>query len=334
MLSRRHSFSLDALFLGALLVACGASSSTNNASIAQDSGASPAPDAGASDLTKACDSDDASPSLPCGTLAFVKSAAVSRARNHHVTLIVPTTDGSNANLLYAIGGFNGQTSVLDKVDVAPIGSDGSLGSWTTGPVLPQAAGGSVGEYVNGVVVIAGGTTLENGVTDKAFSAVVNPDGTLAAWNPAGTIVNPRMHGGAISQGNTMWILGGFANSTVWSDIVSATISPDGTVSTWKAAGALPGGPRSHFQHLARERLRVHHRRSSGVCVRQPSHAARQLARPNSSGWDDWRLDADDRSSDRERDARELFLRRLSPRVRRDQRHGHDRKSLLARADSN
>ncbi len=44
----------------------------------------------------------------------------------------------------------------------------------------------------------------------------------------------------------MWILGGFdGNTNVWSDVVSATVQPDGTVSTWAPAGQLPG-PLSHF----------------------------------------------------------------------------------------
>jgi hypothetical protein len=59
------------------------------------------------------------------------------------------------------------------------------------------------------------------------------------------VVHPRMHGGAFVSGSTIYILGGFDDPSVWSDAVKATVQPDGTVSAWTSAGALPG-PRSHF----------------------------------------------------------------------------------------
>jgi hypothetical protein len=214
---------------------------------AKDSG----PDAAA--IAAMCDSPDATPTLPCGTLAFAKSPVVSRARNHHVTLLVPTSTGT---MLYALAGFNNDASgetLLPNVDRAPIDADGSLGAWVSDLPLPDAiaSAGPVGQYVSGVIVIAGGLALDTNtgmgaVTDVAYSSVVNTDGSLAGWNAAGTIVEPRMHAGSIVQGNRMWILGGFdGNSNVWSDVVSATVQSDGTVSMWAPAGQLPG-PLTHF----------------------------------------------------------------------------------------
>jgi hypothetical protein len=158
-------------------------------------------------------------------------------------MLIPTSTGGT--LLTAIGGANTQTTTLANVDQVPLNADGSLGKWAAGPSLPVALGGLVGEYVSGVVVIAGGTNINTGVTDQSYSAVVEADGTLDAWKTQGSVLEPRMHAGSIARGTTMWILGGFDNQSVWSDIVSATVQADGTVSAWKAAGMLPG-PRSHF----------------------------------------------------------------------------------------
>jgi len=141
------------------------------------------------DAAAACDSPDATTALDCGTLDFAKSPVASRPRNHHVTLLAPTSSGT---MLYAIGGANGEAPI-GFVDRVPIAADGSLG----------------------------------------------------AWQPAGTVLQNRMHAGSFVKGNTMWIMGGFEDPNVWSDIVSATVQPDGTVSTWAPAGQLPG-PRSHF----------------------------------------------------------------------------------------
>jgi len=188
----------------------------------------------------ACVSADASTALPCGTLAFDVSPVASRARNHHVTLIADTLSGP---MLYAIGGAESEAAIA-FVDRIPINADGSLGEWVSEPPLPTGTGGLVGDLVSGVIVVAGGTTA-SGTTDAAYSAVVETDGSLGPWKPAGSVGEGRMHAGSFSIGSTMWILGGFDNQSVWSDIVSATVSPDGTVSTWGAAGQLPG-PRSHF----------------------------------------------------------------------------------------
>jgi len=188
-----------------------------------------------------CNSGDASTSLPCGTLAFSKSQVLSRARNHHVTVM---TTGATGATFYTIGGFDGANGTLDFVDRIPVGADGSLGSWVSDTPIPFATGGLVGEVVSGSIVIAGGTGITE-VYDQAYSAVIQPDGSLAAWTAAGTVGEPRMHAGSFSRGNTMWILGGFDDQTVWSDIVSATVATDGTVSAWAAAGQLPG-PMSHF----------------------------------------------------------------------------------------
>jgi len=232
----------SSLVAGCAFVACSASSSnpatggpTGDAAMVDDSGE----DAGW-DAAAACDSPDATTSLDCGTLDFAKSPVASRARNHHVTLLAPTGAGT---MLYAIGGANADAPI-GFVDRVPVATDGSLGTWVPGPALPVASGGLVGDLVSGVIVVAGGTTA-TGVTDKAYSSVVQPDGSLGAWQPAGTVLQNRMHAGSVAQGSTMWIMGGFEDPNVWSDIVSATVKADGTVSTWAPAGQLPG-PRSHF----------------------------------------------------------------------------------------
>jgi hypothetical protein len=130
------------------------------------------------------------------------------------------------------------------VDRAPINADGTLGDFTALAAVPRATGGMTGAIVNNVIVFAGGS-LGAAVTDQAYSAVVGSDGSLGAWNKAGSVLNFRMHPGSIVNGSTMYVMGGFNDPNVWDDVVSATVNADGTVSTWTAAGKLPA-PRSHF----------------------------------------------------------------------------------------
>lgn len=190
-----------------------------------------------------CGDPKASPAMDCGTLAWAPSAAKSRKRNHHVTLLPQLASGA---FLYAMGGFDGMTVAYDDIDVAPIAADGTVGAWASATPLPVAVGGFTGTVVsNQVVVIAGGMKNDGTVTDQSYSSVVGGDGTLGAWKPGGSTLHPRMHGGQIANGDTIYVLGGFSDPDVWSDVVSATVASNGTLSAWTTAGMLPG-PRSHF----------------------------------------------------------------------------------------
>ncbi len=188
-----------------------------------------------------CGSPDASPTEACGALALTTSSVTSRPRNHHVTLT--TTLASGVTMLYAIGGAD-VNSVLGNVDRVPLNADGSLGAWVAEPPLLTPSGGLVAEIVGNVIVVAGGRDAF-GYTNLAASAVIQPDGSLSPWSTAPGLSAARMHGGSITRGSTVWVLGGFANSQIWGDVESATVAPDGTVSAWQPAGQLPGAM-SHF----------------------------------------------------------------------------------------
>src|SRR5262249_2097532 len=142
--------------------------------------------------------------------------------------------------------FDGMVTAYDNVDRAPIAADGTVGSWVGDTALPMAMGGFTGAVVsNQLVVIAGGMKSDGTITDKSFTSALHADGTLAAWQPAGSPQHARMHGGEVVSGNSVYVLGGFDGTNVWDDVVRATVGSDGALSTWTTAGKLPG-PRSHF----------------------------------------------------------------------------------------
>jgi len=188
-----------------------------------------------------CSALDASSTQPCGTLSFITSPSTSRPRNHHVTLTFPI---QGATMLFAIGGANDEAPI-NNVDRVPIMADGSLGTWVADEALPFNVGGLVGEIVSGVLVTGGGTLLTGNATATTFSSVLNSDGSLAGWKAAPPFNEARMHAGSIARGNVMWVAGGFSGGSIWSDIISTTVSSDGTVSAWQPAGQLPS-TLSHF----------------------------------------------------------------------------------------
>ncbi len=198
---------------------------------------------GGGDAGPTCAGPTTPPSMACGTLAWAESASKSRKRNHHVTLLPEVQAGP---FVYAMGGFDGMVTAYANVDRAPIAADGTVGSWVSETPLPMAMGGFTGVVVsNSLFVIAGGMEANGTITDQSFTSVIAADGTLGAWQPAGSTQHPRMHGGQIVNGDTVYVLGGFSDPNVWDDVVRATVSPSGTLSAWTSAGKLPG-PRSHF----------------------------------------------------------------------------------------
>ncbi|MEO8801360.1 MAG: hypothetical protein ABI551_25950 [Polyangiaceae bacterium] len=216
-----------------VLLSCSSASSSGTAS-------KPAGDDGGGSTTLDCAGDAVTTDARCGTLGWSVSATVSRPRNHHLSVVAHTSGG---DFLYSIGGADG-ASTLANVDRAPIAADGGLGDFTELTPIPRATGGMTGGVVSNVIVLAGGTH-GNAVTNQAYSAVIQDDGSLGAWTSAGSVGNFRMHPGSIVNGSDIYVLGGFNDPSVWSDIVKATVSADGTVSAWTPAGTL-AGPLSHF----------------------------------------------------------------------------------------
>jgi hypothetical protein len=199
--------------------------------------ASTSPDlALAPDLASGCGDPARLVGAGCGALAWTMSPVASRPRNHHVTVLHQSTAGA---FLHVLGGLDMGTSLGD-VDRVEVLADGSLGTFVPEPRLPLGVGGHVGAIANGTIVVAGGM-----LSDRSWSARLQPDGSLVTWVAGGSVLKRRMHGGAIARKNSMCVMGGFDTGGVWDDIVCTSVNDDGTLAPWAPAGTLPG-PRSHF----------------------------------------------------------------------------------------
>jgi hypothetical protein len=188
-----------------------------------------------------CASEQATPDQACGTLSWSTAPTQSRLRNHHLTFAVPTTGGGTS--LVVVGGFN-DMSLLANVDVVPIQADGTLGTFSAGPALPIAVGGATGEFIGGVLVVAGGQS-RLGMQRTTFTSVVAADGTLGPWKQQALLSTPKMHAGSFTVGKRMYIMGGFSYdpakqaSTVYDDVIAGDVGADGTIAAFTQVGKLP-----------------------------------------------------------------------------------------------
>ena len=240
-----------AAVLSFFAVACSGGMSPVDSGTPEDSGTpmdsgvpvdSGTPDAGVADAGPSCSSPLSTSDQPCGGLAYwTQNDGGTRPRNHHMSDLATTSAGT---FLYVIGGGN-SGAYYNHVDRLPVNADGTVGASVSDTPLPIGLAGMTGGFVQNLLVVAGGQG-SNGVNRSgSYFAPLNDDGSLGAWQVAGDTGKQRMHGGAVTRGDTVYLLGGFNDPNVWDDVVKATVQPDGGLSEWTDAGTLPG-PRSHF----------------------------------------------------------------------------------------
>jgi N-acetylneuraminic acid mutarotase len=164
-------------------------------------------------------------------------------RNHHTTHVVETPAGA---FLYALGGVNG-TEMLTNVDRATLGADGSIGEWTASTALPEGVAGHTTGVVGRTFVVAGGMSMGAATTfsAKTYTAHLEDDGSLGAWTPGPPLSHARMHGASFVDGDSVYVLGGFQDETLWDDVLRARVEEGGTLGEWEQVGTLPG-KLSHF----------------------------------------------------------------------------------------
>ena len=151
------------------------------------------------------------------------------------------------NRVYLLGGDNSTYGgVNGTVYTAPINSDGSLGTWTTGPSLPGPLSFSQAIVTNTKVYLLGGYSSSNNTNGTATSAVyvanLNTDGTIGTWSTATSLPGTLGRSQAIVTKNRVYLLGGTNSPSVinWvSTVYTAPIQSDGTLGTWQVGTSLP-----------------------------------------------------------------------------------------------
>jgi N-acetylneuraminic acid mutarotase len=141
--------------------------------------------------------------------------------------------------VYLLGGYNG-SSAVSTVYTAPINSDGTLGTWTTGTSLPGGLAGSQAIVTNSRVYLLGGGDGSSAVS-TVYTAPINSDGTLGTWTTGTSLPGGLYRSQAIVTNSRVYLLGGYNDSSVFSIVYTAPINSDGTLGTWTTGTSLPGG---------------------------------------------------------------------------------------------
>lgn len=144
--------------------------------------------------------------------------------------------------IYVIGGYSSVSPTItptNGVYYAPINTDGTVGTWQTGPNFTTARGAlAAATYQQGnntFIYLLGGF---NGTTTRYDDVQVTPanrnTGALSGWTATTSFSGGRASHDAIAYGAHLYIFGGQEHSTlnILNDVQQATINGDGTVGSW------------------------------------------------------------------------------------------------------
>lgn len=183
---------------------------------------------------------------------------IAPGRDHHATLVATTQAGP---ALYVLGGTDHYASyVLDDVQRAPIASDGTPGPFVKIGTLPRKLAGHSIALVGDTVVISGGVTVnasgKYSLTPATSLARLQADGSLSAWQDGPPIASGREHHSMLVSGKTVFVVGGLIGTDGTTDVESATVSDDGTLSQWIVTTPLPQKRSHHAAALVNGRIYV------------------------------------------------------------------------------
>lgn len=150
-----------------------------------------------------------------------------------------------AGHLFVLGGIDLDTAQLQyryqrSVHSALINEDGSLGRWVEVVPLPQALSNHAVVVANNHLFVLGGLNV-NGVQKSVFSAGINPDGSLEAWNQLPDLPKPLFLHTAVATHGYLYVLGGreaLEEAIISDTIYRASVNADGSLGDWET---LPGG---------------------------------------------------------------------------------------------
>lgn len=145
--------------------------------------------------------------------------------------------------LYLIGG-NGAGGYIKSVIKAPVGPDGKLGAWsnTTDLPHPRAYIGNSTFALNDIVYVVAGW---DGVNDLLFNTILwsrpRADGQLEAWRESMPYPGEGVNCGvAIPTSGYIHLIGGQGSgNTVHSNVWSARVASDGSITGWEPGPPLP-----------------------------------------------------------------------------------------------
>lgn len=149
--------------------------------------------------------------------------------------------------LYSVGGSPGGVSV-DTVHVAPIGSDGALGGWTSTNALPVRRYNHEVFAHDGYLYVVGGILGESSdpITEVLYAPIL-AGGAVGTWNATTSLLDTRAAFGLAVSGGYVYVSGGnsVAGGAPLDSVHYAPILAEGGLGTWSETSPLDIARKNH-----------------------------------------------------------------------------------------
>ena len=154
-----------------------------------------------------------------------------------------------SGFLYHVGGFNAHSGESASVFYSQVQGNGTIGAWNVTTPLPEAILDHAGVAANGFVYVLGGNHYSdtNGYTiaNAVYYSKINSNGSLGNWQTANPLPQPAYFMSASVWNNRIYVIGGFNTQTLFSNVYSAIIQADGSLSVWTNQRSLPDAITAH-----------------------------------------------------------------------------------------
>ncbi len=177
----------------------------------------------------------AAPLYADGTVGpFATTSAFATGRRGHASVV------ANGNA-YVIGGTTGP-GYLNDVQVASLGSSGTVGTWTATTAFATPRSLHTSLAYNGYLYVIGG--FNPPALSDVQVAPLNADGTVGAWTTTTAFPTARYGHASVAYNGFLYVLGGYG-STYLSDVRVARINSNGTLGAWAATTSFPTARNAH-----------------------------------------------------------------------------------------
>jgi hypothetical protein len=185
----------------------------------------------------------------------------------------PLPSGRAGQAMVAIGdtliAVAGQTtgSFLRTTALARVQSDGTLGEWTPGPVVPDGRFHIAGAAYNRWVYVSGGLALRPMATvtgsearPEVWGAQLGTDGTLGAWQVLTPLPEGISHHVSFVHEGYLFVAGGLGGDPFQGmdvprrTVYRSRIATDGTLGAWEPVNEVPGPIGTHSYAIHHDRV--------------------------------------------------------------------------------
>ncbi|MFO7893053.1 MAG: IPT/TIG domain-containing protein [Longimicrobiales bacterium] len=115
---------------------------------------------------------------------------------------------TTAAYLYVIGGQDSTGTAQASTYYVHVGLDGSVGTWETGPELPEPMEGAGAVLFRGYIYLMGGQDTTGTALAGTYRAKVNSDGSLEPWETLPAMPRASSFGAIVSFGPYIYSVGG------------------------------------------------------------------------------------------------------------------------------